>query len=338
MDLLGEISLESAQTLLADVRSETSPVGSIGIPAIDQHLRCAISQADNATSPPSLRRGSWFQVIGSTNSGKTHFLYWTVLRCILPLESAALLGPEVAPVLLGRQAVVCDCDGRWNWERFRFLTKQYIINCHPGDSDTNQQQVEKLVELLLQRVMVFQTQDHLRLVANLLAIPPRLRANQATDELVFLAVDGLSLPVHSNLYGTDHDNQRPLWMSRIFQATVAAHAAVTVFTSAEPISFDQTLNLQPHVGSAFEARPPTLTHQIHLTQGATVVPSFPSTITPRQALADADRRAIIELGLVLGEFRSESDLDVVTEFRFEIRANGMHLPPPPRDTVLIQGD
>ena len=272
-----------------------------------------------------------FEILGEPGSGKTHLIYLLTLQIILPPSRIALIATDTSQHSRGRLAMLLDCDGGWRWDRFSVLVDSHISKHLPAGHTLSSSERTALCHSSMQLVTVHRfpwTQNRaLRLTASLLAMNARLRASQTTEELGLLVIDGMSSVVQQELAVQDAAEaaglpSTPSALPAVFKAMREVHAPLTVFSTWDHTT---TTYYTPITvpSSALEPAPLQPTHRIILQSNLVTLPKFPPEIRAWEAVADTDRRSIVELGLVSGDVRTESEPEVISQFRFEIRVDSM---------------
>ncbi|KAI0639735.1 hypothetical protein C8Q77DRAFT_1164437 [Trametes polyzona] len=187
--LLAQIRSESLQSLLAAVKTESSPPGLSHIPALDAHLAAVNARRTFRNWP--LNHGDVVEIQGPAASGKTHFVYHLLITCLLP-ESR--LDVELGG--WGKSAVIIDTDGTFSIRRlhalFVFRLRRFLGDDDP--TDVTAPSAEDLATQYLQDLHVFRPTSSAQLAITLLHLPDYHASNPRLQDkaIGLLAVDSMS--------------------------------------------------------------------------------------------------------------------------------------------------
>ncbi|KAM6498211.1 hypothetical protein JOM56_006159 [Amanita muscaria] len=154
--------LESLATLLAAVRTQSAPPLSTHIPSLDP-----------------LKPANLIEVQGPPACGKSHFLYYLVINCLLPI---ALQGWDSI-------AVILDTELSFDLSRFQVLLISRIKRFLPRADD---HAVQDLVQAALDRLHIFKPDSSSQLAVTIYHLPRYVADRFPDRRLGLVAIDSIS--------------------------------------------------------------------------------------------------------------------------------------------------
>ncbi|KIK71163.1 hypothetical protein GYMLUDRAFT_33297 [Collybiopsis luxurians FD-317 M1] len=229
--MIQEIHSQSLQSLLATVRSEESEPLNLQTSKFDASETRHHSPFDNLR----LRRGDVVEIQGPPASGKTHLLYFLIIKCVIPTTylSISLGGWD-------KVAVIFDTDASFDMARFeRLLTSHLKVALEA--IPVSDKVIELLVNQSLRNLHLFCPNSSVQLAATLLHLPSYHKNKLPEAEIGMVGLDSLSAFYWPDRFTSEqlrHTNRRSMEWDNPFRHVVTAlerlhctHKPMIIFTN-----------------------------------------------------------------------------------------------------------